>query len=83
MSTADRREDQSRRSFVKKAAYVAPVIITLDAMPAFASHDCRWKEDRDENGNNGVGNGLDPEPPGKPPVNDGEGTGRGNPGNRN
>jgi hypothetical protein len=33
-------------------------------------------------GNNGVGNGLDPQPPGNPPVNDGPGTGPGNPGNR-
>jgi hypothetical protein len=28
--------DASRRDFVKKAAYVAPVILTLDATPAFA-----------------------------------------------
>jgi len=33
-------------------------------------------------GNNGLGNGLDPQPPGKPPVNDGPGTGPGNPGNK-
>jgi hypothetical protein len=33
-------------------------------------------------GNNGVGNGLDPQPPGNPPINDGPGTGPGNPGNR-
>jgi hypothetical protein len=32
--------------------------------------------------NNGVGNGIDPQPPGHPPINDGPGTGRGNPGNR-
>ena len=31
-------------------------------------------------GNNGVGNGLDPQPPGNPKVNDGAGTRRGNPG---
>jgi hypothetical protein len=29
-----------------------------------------------------VGNGEDPQPPGDPPVNDGEDTGPGNPGNR-
>lgn len=34
-------------------------------------------------GNNGVGNGIDPQPPGNPPVNDGPGTGPGNPGNGN
>lgn len=33
-------------------------------------------------GNNGVGNGEDPQPPGEPPVNDGPGTGPGNPGNK-
>jgi len=33
-------------------------------------------------GNNGVGNGEDPQPPGDPPINDGPGTGPGNPGNR-
>ena len=33
-------------------------------------------------GNNGVGNGIDPQPHGNPPVNDGPGTGPGNPGNR-
>lgn len=34
------------------------------------------------NGNNGVGNGIDPQPPGNPPINDGPGTGPGNPGNK-
>lgn len=33
-------------------------------------------------GNNGVGNGIDPQPPGNPPQNDGVGTGPGNPGNK-
>ena len=33
-------------------------------------------------GNNGVGNGIDPAPPGNPPVNDGPGAGPGNPGNK-
>lgn len=33
-------------------------------------------------GNNGVGNGLDPQPPGNPPINDGPGTSPGNPGNQ-
>ena len=34
------------------------------------------------NGNNGVGNGVDPQPPGNPPINDGPGTSPGNPGNK-
>ena len=33
-------------------------------------------------GNNGVGNGVDPQPPGNPPINDGPGTGPGHPGNQ-
>jgi len=33
-------------------------------------------------GNNGVGNGIDPPPPGNPTVNDGDGTEPGNPGNQ-
>lgn len=33
-------------------------------------------------GNNGVGNGIDPQPPGNPPINDGPGTSPGNPGNK-
>src|SRR5262249_58923680 len=33
-------------------------------------------------GNNGVSNGLDSQPPGNPPVNDGVGTSTGNPGNK-
>lgn len=33
-------------------------------------------------GNNGVGNGIDPQPPGNPPINDDVGTGPGNPGNK-
>ena len=35
-----------------------------------------------EKGNNGVGNGIDPPPPGNPPLNDGYGTSPGDPGNR-
>ncbi len=33
-------------------------------------------------GNNGVGNGQDPQPPGNPPINDGAGSSPGNPGNK-
>jgi hypothetical protein len=65
-------DDQvNRRDFMKRTAYVVPVILSLNAMPAFASAG---------SGNNGVGNGSDPQPPGNPPINDGPGTGPGNPG---
>lgn len=50
-------------------------------------HDGRGDRDDDcgcehQKGNNGVGNGLDPQPPGDPRINDGPGTSPGNPGNR-
>ena len=95
-----REQDDSRRSFLKKAAYTAPLILTLKADPAFASYgsgkpvdekpvntEKPWKEEKPEKdkhakGNNGVGNGPDPQPPGNPRVNDGLHTGPGNPGNK-
>ena len=49
--------NESKRSFLKKTAYVAPLALTLTAMPALArngSYNC----------NNGVGNGSDCLPPG-------------------
>ena len=45
-------------------------------------HDDKHDKDCRVEGNNGVGNCVDPQPPGNPPVNDGPGTGPGNPGNR-
>jgi len=44
--------------------------------------DKKKDEDAKPKGNNGVGNGEDPQPPGNPPVNDGPGTSPGNPGNK-
>ena len=32
------KKQQARREFVKKAAYVAPVIVTLAVAPAYAKH---------------------------------------------
>ena len=72
-------EQISKRELLKKAAYVAPAILTLKAIPSFATTG----SGATEKGNNGVGNGLDGQPPGNPPVNDGAGTGPGNPGNNN
>jgi hypothetical protein len=69
-------ENQSKRDFLKKSAYVVPMILTLKAIPAFAGSG----SGRTEHGNNGVGNGQDPQPPGNPPWNDGPGSGPGNPG---
>ena len=80
MTIEEPEASESRRSFVKKAAYVAPAILTVTVMPVFASYGSnsgyKW------HGNNGVGNGVDPQPPGEPPVNDGPGTGPGYPGSK-
>jgi hypothetical protein len=80
-------EQASRRDVLKKAAYITPAVLTLKAIPSFASNGSglaaqeRGEKDK-EKGNNGVGNGLDSQPPGNPKVNDGPGTGPGNPGNK-
>jgi hypothetical protein len=82
MNPVDRASgDESRRSFITKAIYVTPLILSLKAAPSFASSGS-GPEPAKLTGNNGVGNGEDPQPPGNPPVNDGPGTGPGNPGNR-
>jgi hypothetical protein len=79
-------EQITKRELLKKAAYIAPAILTLKAVLSFASSGSGQAELERRNekrkGNNGVGNGLDPQPPGNPRVNDGPGTGRGNPGNK-
>ena len=67
-------EQISKRELLKKAAYVAPAILTLKAVPSFAKNGSG-------KGNNGVGNGEDPQPPGNPRPNDNPGT-PGNPGTR-
>ena len=85
---ADRLETD-RRAFVTnfgKAAVVAPPVITAllstsMSSPAIAKSTGGHKGKKPK-GNNGVGNGLDGQPPGNPPVNDGTGTGPGNPGNK-
>ncbi|MBI2900536.1 MAG: hypothetical protein HYY17_10140 [Planctomycetes bacterium] len=62
--------------------YVATATVTVTAEPF---EDCKEIEPPDgsgDKGNNGVGNGEDPQPPGDPPINDGPGTGPGNPGNQ-
>jgi len=77
MASTHLTDDQTRRTFVKTVAYVAPAVLTLKATTALAQQASGQPK-----GNNGVGNGLDPQPPGNPPINDGSGTGPGNPGNQ-
>jgi len=87
------RADENRRAFLQTAAKVAVVVppamsillstgMSSPAIAASGSVGTRGGGDGDDKGNNGVGNGIDPPPPGNPPVNDGPGTGPGNPGNK-
>ena len=57
------------------------MIFTLSAAPTFAASGSGLAEKDKEKGNNGLGNGVDPQPPGNAPVNDGPGSSPGNPGN--
>lgn len=86
--------DKDRRDFLNRAGKVA--IATPPALAVLMSAEGRHYAlalspggslgggggSPPSQGNNGVGNGLDPQPPGNPPINDGPGTGPGNPGNR-
>ena len=51
--------DQSKRNFLIKAAYVAPIVATISVIPSIASAGSV-----NLNCNNGVGNGSDCLPPG-------------------
>ena len=61
------------------AAWVRPSMRSIGISNAYA---ISGGEALSATGNNGVGNGPDPQPPGNPPINDGLGTGAGNPGNK-
>lgn len=74
------KEGADRRAFLSTAGKFAVVVppamsvllstsMTSPAIAASSTH-----------GNNGLGNGIDPQPPGNPPINDGSGA-PGQPGN--
>lgn len=73
--------DESKRSFIKQASYVTPAIVTLSAIPSFASAGSGFDR-RKTKGNEGLGNGYDAPPPGHNGTNynDFEGTSPGSPG---
>lgn len=76
--------DETRREVVKKLVYVTPTILTLAAVPSYASTGSNQEAgygDSDK-ANNGLGNGRDPAPPGNPRLNDGPNTSPGHPGTR-
>ena len=53
--------NDSRRKFLKKSAYVVPVVMTMHAAPSLAGHGSPKDKYKC---NNGVGNGPDCLPPG-------------------
>jgi hypothetical protein len=73
-------EGEERRGFVKKAVYVSPAILTLQAAPAYAKYGSEkpgggsdnWEDGPDKNrgkGNDKVSAALPESPPGStPPV---------------
>jgi hypothetical protein len=85
MEPRDPHSDTDRRALLKNAgrlAVVVPPAMSLLMSTSMSSPAIAASGSFAVHGNNGVGNGLDPAPPGNPPVNDGPGTGPGDPGNR-
>lgn len=75
--------EQDRRAFLAKAAkagVIVPPVMTMLLSTSMTSPAIAQSSGTVPKGNNGVGNGIDPQPPGNPPINDGPGTGKGNPG---
>src|SRR5687768_7261198 len=66
--------DEDRRDFLKscgKFAITVPPTMTVLLSTSLNSPAIARSAGSGSKGNNGVGNGLDPQPPGDPPVNDG------------
>ncbi len=63
-SRDDLKVKQERRNFIKKAAYIAPTIITMAALPSFASAGSGFTNKRRKlYGNRRPGNNGAPRPP--------------------
>jgi hypothetical protein len=63
-------QGSSRRDFIKKAAYIAPVVMSLQSIPAIARNGSP-DIGTPVKGNNGLGQRIDDtQPPGNPPIND-------------
>jgi len=73
--------ETDRRKLLASAAFIPPAM-TMLLSTTLTSPAIAQSAGGIVKGNNGVGNGLDPQPPGNPPINDGAGTGPGNPDNR-
>jgi len=78
--------EEDRRAFLTKfgkAAIIAPPVVTVLLSTSMSSPAIARSTGGPPSvhGNNGLGNGYDPQPPGNPPVNDGWESGPGHPGN--
>ena len=85
MAQLEDDSEADRRKFLAtcgKFAVVTPPAITMLLSTSLTSNAITASHGGVVHGNNGPGNGLDPEPPGHPPINDGPGTSPGNPGNQ-
>ncbi len=51
----NKKTNESRRDFVKKAAYVAPAIVTLSALPTMHAHGSIGQQPGGDNGDNDQG----------------------------
>lgn len=83
-TTRDSKMQSDRRAFLKdcgKYSLTVPPVMTVLLSTSLSSPAIAQSGGAPK-GNNGVGNGPDPQPPGNPPINDAPGTGPGNPGNR-
>ena len=77
------RTDGDRRAFLQTAGKIAVVVPpAMSLLLSTGMSSSAIAASGSVQGNNGVGNGVDPQPPGNPPINDGSGTGPGDPGNR-
>lgn len=81
--TEQSAHERDRRAFLAKAGkagVIVPPAMMMLLSTSMNSPAIAQSSGKAPNGNNGVGNGIDPQPPGNPPINDGPGTGPGNPG---
>jgi len=79
------RTNDDRRAFLRtagKIAVIVPPAMSVLLSTGMSSSAIAASGSAIVHGNNGVGNGIDPPPPGNPPLNDGPGTGPGDPGNK-
>lgn len=76
--------EETNAKSVRSASPTGDVVVDMDAWEYTAARLLQPNPTKNgiRHGNNGVGNGVDPPPPGKPPLNDGPGTGPGNPGKK-